>query len=69
MSTDQYETPEMCADTRSQQEPPESSNQTERLDGTGHGNSGEGAGSAMAHLISREQARRLPGEAGEKGAS
>ena len=60
MSTDSNQTQPINAGAHSQPEPKQAQQEASTASAT-HGSTGEGAGSAMARLISQEQARIVPG--------
>lgn len=58
MATDSNQTQPIDSGAHS---PPEANQAQQDASTAAHGSTGEGAGSAMAHLISQEQARIVPG--------
>lgn len=71
MATQNDEAQPMSTGAQSQQQPAVQDQPAERDNTVSNGSSGEGAGSAMARLISQEQARIKPGapEGGPHGPS
>ena len=60
--SDDHDQP-MNTGTHNQQQPTDGNQQSAGEDTSAHGSTGEGAGSALARLISQEQARLVPGAA------